>query len=142
MSDLSLFLKENKKKKENGFFPATKSLCDASGKPLMWEIKPLSTRDDQELRDECTVQKLIPGKNGEQQLRFDSQKYLVRMMTACIIFPDLDDKKLQDSYGVKSAEDLIVEMIDDPDEFNEFAGFIQEYSGFDDIVDVEQKAKN
>ena len=142
MSDLSLFLKENKKKKENGFFPATKSLCDADGKPLMWEIKPLSTRDDQELRDECTVQKLIPGKNGEQQLRFDSQKYLVRMMTACIIFPDLDDKKLQDSYGVKSAEDLIVEMIDDPDEFNEFAGFIQEYSGFDDIVDVEQKAKN
>jgi hypothetical protein len=142
MSDLSLFLKENKKKKENGFFPATKSLCDADGKPLMWEIKPLSTRDDQELRDECMVQKLIPGKNGEQQLRFDSQKYLVRMMTACIIFPDLDDKKLQDSYGVKSAEDLIVEMIDDPDEFNEFAGFIQEYSGFDDIVDVEQKAKN
>jgi len=142
MSDLSLFLKENKKKKENGFFAATKSLCDADGKPLMWEIKPLSTRDDQELRDECMVQKLIPGKNGEQQLRFDSQKYLVRMMTACIIFPDLDDKKLQDSYGVKSAEDLIVEMIDDPDEFNEFAGFIQEYSGFDDIVDVEQKAKN
>jgi len=142
MSDLSLFLKENKKKKENGFFPATKSLCDADGKPLMWEIKPLSTRDDQELRDECMVQKLIPGKNGERQLKFDSQKYLVRMMTACIIFPDLDDKKLQDSYGVKSAEDLIVEMIDDPDEFNEFAGFIQEYSGFDDIVDVEQKAKN
>lgn len=142
MSDLSLFLKENKKKKENGFFPATKSLCDANGKPLMWEIKPLSTRDDQELRDECMVQKLIPGKNGERQLKFDSQKYLVRMMTACIIFPDLDDKKLQDSYGVKSAEDLIVEMIDDPDEFNEFAGFIQEYSGFDDIVDVEQKAKN
>lgn len=142
MSDLSLFLKENKKKKENGFFAATKSLCDADGKPLMWEIKPLSTRDDQELRDECTVQKLIPGKNGEQQLRFDSRKYLVRMMTECIIFPDLDDKKLQDSYGVKSAEDLIVEMIDDPDEFNEFAGFIQEYSGFDDIVDVEQKAKN
>ena len=142
MSDLSLFLKENKKKKENGFFPATKSLCDADGNPLMWEIKPLSTRDDQELRDECMVQKLIPGKNGERQLRFDSQKYLVRMMTACIIFPDLDDKKLQDSYGVKSAEDLIVEMIDDPDEFNEFAGFIQEYSGFDDIVDVEQKAKN
>lgn len=141
MSDLSLFLKENKKKKENGFFPATKSLCDANGKPLMWEIKPLSTRDDQELRDECTVQKFI-GKNGERQLRFDSQKYIVRMMTACIIFPDLDDKKLQDSYGVKSAEDLIVEMIDDPDEFNEFAGFIQEYSGFDDIVDVEQKAKN
>lgn len=142
MSDLSLFLKENKKKKENGFFQATKSLCDADGKPLMWEIKPLSTRDDQELRDECMVQKLIPGKNGERQLKFDSQKYLVRMMTACIIFPDLDDKKLQDSYGVKSAEDLIVEMIDDPDEFNEFAGFIQEYSGFDDIVDVEQKAKN
>ncbi len=42
MSNLSLFLKENKKQKKNTTYPATKSLCDENGKVLEWVICPLS----------------------------------------------------------------------------------------------------
>ena len=44
MSNLSLFLKKNKIQKENTTYPATKSLLDENGNPLLWEIKPLTTR--------------------------------------------------------------------------------------------------
>lgn len=44
MSNLSRFLKENKKVKENTKYAATKSLTDEKGNPLEWEIRPLTTR--------------------------------------------------------------------------------------------------
>ena len=42
MSTLALFMKGNKKQRTNTFYPATKSLVDKDGKPLMWEIKPIT----------------------------------------------------------------------------------------------------
>ena len=54
MSNLSRFLKENKKVKENTKYAATKSLTDEKGNPLEWEIRPLTTRANDELRDDCT----------------------------------------------------------------------------------------
>ena len=38
MGNLCLLLKKNKKEKKNGYYAATKSLCDDNGKPLEWEI--------------------------------------------------------------------------------------------------------
>ena len=54
MSDLSKFLKTNKQKKENVKYPVTKSLCDENGEPMLWEIRPLSTRESNKITDECT----------------------------------------------------------------------------------------
>ena len=39
--NLELFFAKNKAKTENQFYPATKSLCGADGKPLMWEIRKI-----------------------------------------------------------------------------------------------------
>ena len=47
------------------------------------------------------------------------------------MYPNLNDKELQDSYGVMGAEQLIQEMIDDPGEYNLFMNRLQEYHGFD-----------
>lgn len=52
MSDLSRFLKANKIKRENTTFAATKSLVDAKGNPLPWTIKPLTTKENDAIRDE------------------------------------------------------------------------------------------
>ena len=38
-SNLSAFLKKNKKYKDNVKYRATKSLCDENGEALEWEIK-------------------------------------------------------------------------------------------------------
>ena len=143
MGDLSRFLKKNKKTKANLKIAATTSFLDDNGKPLLWEIRPLTTNEDNALRDACTVEVPVTGKPGMFRPRFDGNKYLVKMAAACIVSPNLNDKELQDSYGVMGAEQLIVEMIDNPGEFNAFMDKIQEFHGFKQTFqDKVEEAKN
>ena len=141
MSELSAFLKGNKKKRQNGYFPATKSLCDPeTGEPLMWEIKPLTTKENEEIRDDCLTQRQTP--NGGFEMCLDPRKYLARITAACVVFPDLLNAELQDSYGVKTPEALLQEMIDDPDEYSTFTDYVYHYNGFEDIEELKEQAKN
>ena len=143
MSNLSKFLKTNKIKKENVKYPATKSLCDDNGEPLLWEIRPLTSKESNKITDECSYQEQVPGKPNQFVNKIHSTKAMVKMMVASIVFPNLNDKDLQDSYGVMTPDDLITEMIDNPGEFNEFGKFINEYNGFTEGLNEKvEKAKN
>lgn len=143
MGDLSCFLKKNKKTKENLKIAATRSLTDEKGEPLVWEIRPLTTKEDSALRDECTMDVQVKGKPGMYRPKFYGNRYLAKMAAACVIYPNLNDKELQDSYGVMGAEQLIQEMIDDPGEYNEFMSRIQAYHGFDQTFQEKvDEAKN
>lgn len=143
MSALSLFLKKNKKVKENVKFSATKSLCDENGVPLEWEIKPLTTRESDDIREACTVEVPITGKPNIFRQKVNSSKFGAKMLAASVVFPDLYNAELQDSYGVSTPEDLVREMIDDPGEYNRFFAFVQEFNGFDsDLEDKVKEAKN
>lgn len=143
MSDMNLFMKKNKKVRENAFFPATKSLVDAKGEPVQWEIRPLTTREDERIRDECTKEMPIPGKRNQYRTKIDVNQYMTKQMTSAIVNPNLFDAVLQDSYGVKTPEELLKELIDDPSEFSDFGMFIREHSGFDaDVEEVVEEAKN
>lgn len=143
MSDLSIFMKKNKKVRENTFFPATEAFTDANGEPVKWEIKPLTTVEDERIREECIKEVPVPGKKGQLRQKLDVNAYLVKQMVAAVVFPNLHDAALQDSYGVKTPEDLLKAMIDNPSEFVDFGNYIREYSGFDADVETEvEEAKN
>ena len=71
---LNMFLKQNKKVRENTEFAATKSLCDENGEPLKWVIKPLSTRDNENIRETCTIDIPIIGKPGMYRQKIDISK--------------------------------------------------------------------
>ena len=143
MSDLSIFMKKNKKIRANTTYPATKAFVDAKGEPILWEIKPLTTAEDERIRDECIKEVPIPGKKGQFRNKVDVNAYLNKQMVAAIVFPNLNDAALQDSYGVKTPEELLKALIDNPSEFNDFGNFIREYSGFDTDLESEvEEAKN
>ena len=143
MSDLSRFLKANKIKRENTTFAATKSLVDAKGNPLTWTIKPLTTKENDAIRDECMIEVPVKGKPNMFRLKLDTSKYIGKMICACVVEPNLYDKDLQDSYGVMSPDDLLKEMIDDPGEYQEFATFVQNFNGFNTTLeDKVEEAKN
>lgn len=143
MGDLSRFLKKNKAVKENLRVAATKSLTDEKGMPLMWEVRPITTKEDNRMRDECTIEVPVTGKPGLYRPKLNSEKYLAKMAASCIVYPNLDDKELQDSYGVMGAEQLVMEMLDNPGEFNTFMNRIQEYNGFTDTFQEKvDEAKN
>lgn len=143
MSDLSLFLKKNKKVRSNAFYAATKSLVDAKGEPIKWEIKPLTTAEDEAIREQCTYDVPVPGKKGQFRTKIDVNAYMNKQMCAAIVFPDLDNAELQDSYEVKTPEELLKALVDDPSEYSDLRNFIQELSGFDkDMSDEVEEAKN
>jgi len=143
MSTLALFMKGNKKTRTNTFYAATKSLVDKDGKPLKWEIKHVTTEEDERIRDACTTEVPIPGKRNQFRIKIDANAYMTKQIVASVVFPNLYDAELQDSYDVKTPEDLLKQMVDDPVEFAEFASFVREFNGFEeDINDLVDEAKN
>ena len=143
MSTLELFMKKNKKQRENTEFAATQSLKDENGNPLKWIIKPLTTKEDKRIRESCTVETPVEGKPNVFRPTLDVNKYLLKIAVGSVEFPNLYDAELQDSYGVKTPEDLLEELIDGPGEFNRFAAFIQDFNGFNVSLDEKVKeAKN
>lgn len=143
MSDLSRFLKKNKKLKENVQYAVTKSLTDEKGQPLLWEIRPLTSKETNRLTDECTFQEQVPGKPNVFRYKINSTKLLQKMMVASVVFPNLNDKDLQDSYRVMTPEELITEMVDDPGEYNNFGKYLNELNGFNEGINEKvEEAKN
>lgn len=140
MSKFARFMKQNKIKKENTTFAPTKSLLDENGEPIKFKIKPLTTKENDDIRDACTIDVPVIGKPNMFRPKLNTAKYLSKMLCSCIIEPDLFDKELQDSYGVMTPEDLIKEMIDDPGEYQDFVTFIQNFNGFN--VSLEDKVDN
>ena len=143
MSDLSRFLKKNKKLKENVQYAVTKSLTDEKGQPLLWEIRPLTSKETNKLTDECTFQEQVPGKPNVFRNKINSTKLLQKMMVASVVFPNLNDKDLQDSYGVMTPEELITEIVDDPGEYKNYGKYINELNGFNEGINEKvEEAKN
>lgn len=139
---LNRFLKGNKIMKENTMFPATKTLLDEKGVPLDWEIKHLSTKENENIRDSCTYDVQVTGKPNLYRPKLNTSAYIAKIMVASIVEPNLYNAELQDSYGVKTPEELLKEMIDDPGEYNRLAEFIQNFNGFTTMENKVDEAKN
>lgn len=143
MSNLSIFLKKNKKTRENTFYAATKSILDENGNPALWEIRPLTTEETERIRIDHTIDVPVPGKKGQYRQKVDGNAYVNALMVAAVVFPDLQNAELQDSYGVKTPEDLLKQMVDNPSEYADLSSYIQKVCGFDvDISDEVEEAKN
>lgn len=142
MSNLKLFLKGNKKERESVKYAPTKSLCDEEGKPVEFEWKGISTKEDERLREDCTIEVQVTGKPNMFRPKFNSNKYLTKLAVESCVEPDLYNAELQDSYGVKTPEDLLKELVDDAGEYQELLEFIQKINGFESKQDLVDKAKN
>jgi hypothetical protein len=126
MSELSLFLKENKVKKENTFFAATKSLVNSDGEPLLWELRPITTCEDEKIREDCTG-----FDSNTNRFRLDVSRYMAKVASLSVVEPNLYNANLQNSYDVSTPEDLIREMIDDPHEYQAFVKLVQRFGELD-----------
>lgn len=141
-SEFEAFLKENKKTKKNTFYAASKNFIDKDGNPLKWEIRPITTRQNDEITENCMKTVPIPGKPGQFRRQLNEIQYSRKLVVASIVKPDLNNKQLQDSYGVMKPEDLVVEMIDNAGEFNALIQFINEFNGFTTLQEDVDEAKN
>ncbi len=143
MSDFTRFMKKNKTQKENVWHAPTKSLTDEKGDPLKWEFRAVSTEESENIRDICMSEVRVKGKKTQFNQKLNMKMYIGKLISACVVFPNLNDVELQNSYGVMSAEDLLKAMIDNPGEFANLSAFVQELCGFNELEsDIIDKAKN
>ncbi len=142
MSDLSLFLKSNKKQRSNIKYAATKSLCDENGKPLEWTIRPLTTKESEEISEMCIKNVPVKGSPNVYRPQLDIREFSLRTAAASVVEPNLYSAELQDSYGVKTPEELLMAMIDDPAEYTALLSVINGQTEREDIVKKREEAKN
>lgn len=140
MSSLTSFLAGNVEKRENKKVVVSNRFKD-KGKPVEWEIRSISAEEDELIRKECTKNVPIPGKRNQYRQTFDSNAYLVKLAVKSVVFPDLNDAELQNSYGVMGAEALITKMLY-KDEFDSLTEQLVSDSQAEDINDLVEEAKN
>ena len=143
MSKFSRFMKANKIAKPNEKYAPTATLQDENGEPLNWEFRPLTSKENEALRDSCTIEVQVKGKPNHYRPKVKTAEYLAKMIVASTVYPDLYDKELQDSYGVMTPEDLLYALVDNAGEYQDFTVWMQKYQGFSKSLDDKvEEAKN
>lgn len=143
MSKFSRFMKANKVAKKNEHYAPTVTLTDENGKPLEWEFRPLTSKENEALRDSCTTEVQVTGKPNLYRPKLNTSQYIVKMIVASTVFPDLYDKELQDSYGVMTPEELLYALVDNAGEYQDFSVWMQKYQGFTKTLEEKvDEAKN
>ena len=138
---LSVFLAENALAVENVRYVASNRFVE-NGKAVEWEIKCITSAEDEALRKGCTRRVQVPGKKNQYLPETDFNAYLGKLAAACTVYPNLNDKTLQDSYHVMGAEELLKKMLT-PGEYAAYAAKVQEVCGFDvSFQELADDAKN
>lgn len=134
---LAAFLKQNRKEVETVKFVASDRFVDENGKPIEWEIKPLKSKEAENIRSQCRSY----GKGGK--VNFDNAKFNRMVAAKCTVYPNLNDAELQDSYGVMGAENLIVEMLDCDGDYMRYVNKCSEVNNWKDTdAELVEEAKN
>ncbi|MBM6821239.1 phage tail assembly chaperone [Fusobacterium mortiferum] len=132
------FFKQNAKVVENKKVTISERFIKENGEVEIFEIRAISAQDDQLLRENCTIIKDI---NGQKIPMIDSVKYQAMLCAACVVYPELGNAELQDSYGVKTKQDLLTSMLL-PAEFQDLATEVNKVNGFKTLGELTKEAKN
>lgn len=101
MSKFNAFMKSNVKQSET-----VKLKLDRFDEPI--ELRALTSGESDKINERCFVNK--PGIKGRQERVFDVVRYNRGISAASIVYPDLNDVDLQESYEVRGAENLFSEL--------------------------------
>ena len=140
MSDFTAFLAQNKIKQENVKYVASKNFVGKDGKPMEWELQVIDSETDESIRRSCMRQVKRNGRSVSSEL--DTNSYIAKMCVASIVFPDLNNKELQDSYKVMGGEQLLKKMLS-AGEYADLSAKVTDVNGFNTSTDdLVEEAKN
>ena len=141
-SKLEAFFAQNAKQLPEKEIIVSNRFTDADGNPIPWKIKSIDAGTYQSLRSDALDMNVNTDGGGKDvNVKFNSAKMNIRKVAAAVVFPDLKNKALQDSYGVSSAAALIGAMLSDS-EFETLLDADNELSKNTDPGTIEEEAKN
>lgn len=140
MSDtqnLTAFLKNNVEIVNQVEYVASNRI-KVGDEPVAWKINVLQNKVIDKLRNRYT--KMIKdSKTGVTREKFDSQGFNDAMLLESIIYPNLDDMELQDSWGVNDPLELVKAMLT-PGEYADLLNAVVEAQGFEVGMDEKVRA--
>lgn len=139
MDQFSAFMAENVEKLDNKKIIVSKRFKDAKGNPIEWEIKAVTCEENEDLQRRSMVQKRGP--NGQMIREMDQIKYTSLLLAESVVYPDLNNAALQDSYKVKTPDALLKKMLY-PSEEALLAQEVMQFSQIDNLAEKIDEAKN
>lgn len=112
------------------------------GKKKIMKFKPISADLGDKLRKKNRKVKFV---KGQRIIETDQDKYISDLIIETTTCPDLKNSKLQDSWGVMGAEELLNAMKSKmkDGEFSEWSTIVSEVNGYDKSVsELVEEAKN
>ena len=110
------------------------------GSAEVWRFGAITGAEDEELRREASVRRAAADGLGAYVTETDYNKYVGLLAARCVLYPDLTNVELQNSYKVYSPDALLKTMLT-AGEFAEAAAVAQRASGFDMTEAVEAVKK-
>lgn len=141
MSKYTAFMAGAVEKIENKKVVVSSRFKDEKGKPIPFEIKALSADENDDLQRRCMISVPVPGQRGQYTRELDQIKYTAMLLTESVVYPDLNEAELQDSYGVRGAESLLRKMLY-TGEYNVLAQEVMALSKVEGLADLVAEAKN
>lgn len=141
MSKFAVFMAGNVEKIENKKIVVSNRFKDENGKPIPWEIRALSADENDALQARCMINVPVPGQRNQYTREIDQVKYTAMLLAESVVYPELNDAELQDSYGVKGADGLLRKMLL-ISEYNELAKEVAALGKAEGLAELVEDAKN
>ena len=139
--DITAFLAGNAIKTKEQEYVASKRFVDKDGNPIPWKLRVITNDELDAMTKRCRKREYNP-KTREYSITTDSTQLELDMICAAVVYPNLNDAKLQDSYGTVGAENTVKAMLT-PGEYTDLARAVTEVAGFQMGMEEQVKtAKN
>ncbi|CAH1212283.1 putative protein YqbN [Paenibacillus plantiphilus] len=140
MGDLSVFFAQYANAETTESFIVSERFKDQSGTPVPWKLRSMTEEENEQCRKSAT--RRVKGKGGVLVSETNPEEYLAKLVSASVVFPNLKDAELQQSYGVLGSETLLKKMLL-PGEYASLLGKVQEMNGYDkNLNDLTDEVKN
>ncbi len=107
------------------------------GNIMKWKLKTLDPDASLQVTDESTIVN-----KASKTTEFKTSIYFKKLVVKSVVYPDLLNAELQDSYGVTTPEDLISKMLNSF-EFNRLLEKVRIMNGLDkNFDDLKDEVKN
>lgn len=139
--DITAFLAGNAIKVDEQEYVASKRFLDKDGNPIPWKLRVVTNDELDAIAKHCRKKEFNP-KTREYSFTVDSTKLDLELVCASVVYPNLNDSKLQDSYKTIGAEATVKAMLT-PGEYTDLVRAVTEVAGFQMGMEEQVKtAKN
>lgn len=147
MNELELFFAENVASADEIGYVVSNRFKDAKGNPIEWKLKPVTAERNSELKRLATKTVQVTGKPGQFRQDFDGNKYTEMLTAETVVYPDLNNATLQDSWSKKTGEKIMssVQLLSVmllSGEYDTLTSKVTEVNGYNNINEKVEEAKN